>query len=119
MNPDDTINADGIKRAFRKAISYAFDYDTYEYVAMNNRVVRSGGFLGKSNVYYNNSIPLPYRDLIIARQALLDDPFWGPLCADRNLSLINTTAEWRAVANTNPIYNMEYNWDQAHLEAKV
>jgi hypothetical protein len=117
MNADGTINVDGTNRAFRKALSYAFDYDTFIHVGMNDRVVRSGGFLAKTHEFYNASIPLPYRDLTIARQALLDDPIWMVVCADRKLSLANTTTEWRYVATTNPIYNFEYNWDDAHLEA--
>ncbi|MFX0028366.1 MAG: PKD domain-containing protein [Candidatus Hermodarchaeota archaeon] len=117
LNPDWTLNAHGINRAFRKAISYAFDYDTYIHVAFNDRVVRSGGLLGKANPYYNSSIPIAYRNLTIARQALLDDPFWGPICAARGLSNANDTADWNFVADTNPIYEMEYNYDQAHLEA--
>lgn len=117
MNPDGTINAHGINRAFRKAISYAFDYDTYIHTALNDRVVRSGGFLCGTNPNYNGSIPIAYRNLTIARQALLDDLFWGAVCADRQLDISNTTTQWNHIADTNPIYNMEYSWDQAHLEA--
>ena len=117
MNADDTINAHGINRAFRKAISYAFDYDTYIHTALNDRVVRSGGFLTGTNPYYNGSIPIATHDLSIARQALLDDSFWGAVCAARQLNITNTTAEWNQIAETNPIYDMEYSYDQAHLEA--
>ncbi len=118
MNPNGTAkNMGGINRAFRKAISYAFDYDTYIHTAMNDRVVRSGGFLTGTNPYYNGSIPIATHDLTIARQALLDDPFWGAVCANRQLNITNTTAQWNYIADTNPIYNMEYSWDQAHLEA--
>ncbi|MFW9940027.1 MAG: ABC transporter substrate-binding protein [Candidatus Thorarchaeota archaeon] len=118
MNPDGTINARGINRAFRKAISYAFDYPTYIDTAFEGRVERGGGLLPKNNIYYNSSIPLAYYDLDIARQALLDDPFWGPICADRHLDLSNSTDEWDHIAATNPIYKMEYSYDDAHLETK-
>jgi hypothetical protein len=74
--------------------------------------------LPKNNVYYNSSIPLAYHDLDIARQALLDDDFWGPRCADRNLDLSNSTAEWNYIAENNPIYKMDYSYDDAHLETK-
>ncbi|MFX1278745.1 MAG: PKD domain-containing protein [Promethearchaeota archaeon] len=117
MNSDGTINVHGVNRAFRKAISYAFDYDTYIHVAFNDRVVRSGGLLGKVNPYYNSSISIATQDLTIARQTLLDDPFWGPKCAARGLDISSATSEWNAVADINPIYTMEYSWDQAHLEA--
>jgi hypothetical protein len=84
---------------------------------MNDRVVRSGGFLCGTSPYYNGSIPIAYHNLTIARQALLDDTFWGGVCADRQLDITNTTAEWNYIAATNPIYSMEYSWDQAHLQA--
>ncbi|MFX1501769.1 MAG: ABC transporter substrate-binding protein [Promethearchaeota archaeon] len=115
LEPDDTIIAHGINRAFRKALSYAFDYDTYIQVIFNNRVVRSGGILSKNHENYNPNIPLPYRNLTIARQALIDDPFWGSRVAARNLDITNTTEEWYNIANDNPIYVMEYNYDAAHL----
>jgi len=117
LNPNWTLNAHGINRAFRKAISYAFDYDTYVHTAMNDRVIRSGGVLCPANPNYNGAIPIATHDLTIARQALLDDPYWSTICAARGLTIANTTAEWNAVADTNPIYSMEYNYDQAHLEA--
>ncbi|MBY8986696.1 MAG: hypothetical protein KGD65_16605, partial [Candidatus Lokiarchaeota archaeon] len=117
LDPDYTLNAHGINRAFRKAISYAFDYDTYIHTALNDRVVRSGGFLTGTNPYYNGAIPIAYHNLTIARQALLDDTFWGAICAAKQLTITNTTAQWNHIADTDPIYNMEYSYDQAHLEA--
>ncbi|MFX1328011.1 MAG: ABC transporter substrate-binding protein [Promethearchaeota archaeon] len=119
LQPDGTIIAHGVNRAFRKAISYAFDYNTYITTISNNRIVRSGGFLPKISKYYNPSINIPDTDLIIARQALIDDvAFWGPRVAARNLGIGNTTEEWNTVAATNPIYKMEYDWDAAHIETR-
>ncbi|MFX1457260.1 MAG: ABC transporter substrate-binding protein [Promethearchaeota archaeon] len=118
LNPDWTLNAHGINRAFRKAISYAFDYDTYVHTAMNDRVIRSGGILSPANPNYNGAINLPTRDLTIARKALVDDPFWGAVCAAKQLNYTNSTDDWHAVADgPSPIYAMEYNYDQAHLES--
>ncbi|MFX1278566.1 MAG: ABC transporter substrate-binding protein [Promethearchaeota archaeon] len=117
MNPDGTMNAHGINRAFRKALSYAFDYDTWIHVAMEDRVVRSGGYLCTTNPYYNPSIPIATHNLTIARQALLDDPYWGAKCAARGLDESSSDSDWRTVAETNPIYSMEYSWDDAHLES--
>jgi len=119
VNPDGTGNMHGINRAFKKAISYAFDYETYIHTALNDRVVRSGGFLTGTNPYYNSSIPLAYHNLTIARQALLSDPFWGTVCLAKGLTVANITNDndWHQVADSSPIYNMEYSYDQAHLEA--
>ncbi|MFX1567504.1 MAG: ABC transporter substrate-binding protein [Promethearchaeota archaeon] len=104
----------GVDRAFRKALSYAFDYDTY-LALYNGRVVRSGGLVAATHEYYDPSVPLPTRDLTIARQTLLDDPVWGLVCANR--SLTSTTDDWNAVATSNPIYTFEDHYDQAHLES--
>ncbi|MFX1374780.1 MAG: ABC transporter substrate-binding protein [Promethearchaeota archaeon] len=118
LYPDGTINAHGINRALRKAISYAFDYNTFLSVGMKGRVARSGGFLGKTNYYYDESIPIATTDLTIARQALLDDPYWSSVCADRQLGISNSTTEWEQVAETNPLYRLEFHWDRAHLYAR-
>ena len=108
---DGTIHVDGINRALRKALSYAFDYDTYINNVLGGRGVRSGGFLGVENVYYNSSIPIAYRNLTIARQALIDDPFWAPKVAARGLTINNATADWINIANTNPIFEFKLLWE--------
>ncbi|MBN1803477.1 MAG: hypothetical protein JW891_18350 [Candidatus Lokiarchaeota archaeon] len=104
----------GLNRALRKAISYAYDYDYYVTYGKLDRVVRSGGLLGVSNEFYDETIPLAYQNLTIARQALLDDPYWGALCADRLLDINNDTSDWEAVAADNPLYTLQYTYDAAH-----
>ncbi|MFX1275737.1 MAG: ABC transporter substrate-binding protein [Promethearchaeota archaeon] len=112
-----SIEANGINRAFRKALSYAFDYNTYIDVTKAGRVVRSGGLLGKSNEYYDPTTPLAYFDVTKAREALLNDTFWEPICNAH--SLYDTDDDWEGVAaSVTPIYTMEYHWDQAHEDAK-
>jgi len=115
VDDDGTIHVDGINRAMRKAVSYAFDYDGFISVIQENRAVRSGGFLGTQNEYYNPSLKptLAYHNLTIARQALLDDPFWNVTLAARNLDINNVTADWRTVAETNPIFEFKFLWDLA------
>ncbi len=114
----ETVQVDGINRAMRKAVSYAFNYDLYISNVLQGRGVRSGGFLSPGNEYYNPDIPLPYRNLTIARQALLDDSYWGGICADRGLSVANLTndQDWIDVANTNPIMEFKLLWDQNTLD---
>jgi ABC-type transport system substrate-binding protein len=107
------VTVDGINRAMRKAVSYAFDYDTYITTIEAGRAVRSGGFLGINNEFYNPSIPLAYRDLTIARQALIDDPSWNAILTARGLDITNSTAQWRAVAATNPVFEFKLLWDLA------
>jgi len=112
--------AGGVNRAFRKAVSYAFNYDSYINTAKNGRVVRSGGFVGVTSPLYNSGIDIAYRDLTIARQALLDDPIWGAQCAARHLDIDNTTQEWRNVAEgSDPIYKMEHAWDDTLTDSTI
>jgi ABC-type transport system substrate-binding protein len=109
----------GVNRAFRKAVSYAFNYTSYTDVARAGRSIRSGGFVGVGHEFYNASIPIADTDLTIARQALLSDPFWGAQCAARNLGPTNTTQEWRNVAEgSNPIYELEHIWDASDVYVK-
>jgi len=104
----------GVDRAFRKALSYAFDYDTY-LALFGGRVVRSGGLVAATHEYYDPAVNLPDHDLTIARQTLLDDPVWGGICSARGLT--TTTDDWNSVASSNPIYTFELHYDQAHLES--
>ncbi|GAG13831.1 unnamed protein product, partial [marine sediment metagenome] len=117
IDADGTVHVDGINRAMRKAVSYAYNYDLHISNILGGRGVRSGGFLSLGNEYYNPDIPLAYRNLTIARQALLDDPYWGLVCADRGLSVANLTndQDWIDVANTNPILVFKLLWDQNTL----
>ena len=122
LNPDiegdGTIHVDGIDATMRKAVSYAFNYDTYINVILGGRAVRSGGFLPTTNVHYNPAIPLPYNNLTIARQALLDDPVWNATLFARGLTVANLTDDdaWLDVAVNDPIFIFKLAWDQANLD---
>ena len=104
----------GLPRALRKAFSYAFDYDTYINVGLNGRAIRSSS-LGVTNLYYNASIPIATRDLTIARNALLSDSYFGPLCDAQNLDENSTDTDWHNVANSiggkTPIWVLDFYWD--------
>ena len=114
INSDGTINVDGINRALRKALSYTFDYDKFLTDVLGGRGKRSGGFLGIENEYYNPDIPIPYRNLTIARQTLLDDPFWASKLAVRNLDLNNDTDDWISVANgPDPLFKFKLMWEDS------
>ena len=115
---DGTVNTDGIDRALRKAVSYAFNYDTYINVILGGRAIRSGGFLPTTNVNYNPTIPLAYNNLTIARQALFDDPVWNAALLARSLTVANITHDdaWLDVAVNDPIFIFNLAWDQANLD---
>ena len=116
IDDDGTVHVDGINRAMRKAVSYAFDYDTYIDNILEGRGVRSGGFLNPDNEFYNPDIPLAYHNLTIARQALIDDPFWNVTVAARGLDINSPDADWVSVANSNPIFEFKLLWDSASVD---
>ena len=57
----------------RKAISYSFNYPAYILIEREGKAVRAGGAVPTNLMYYNASIPLPYYDLAIARQIMIDE----------------------------------------------
>jgi ABC-type transport system substrate-binding protein len=99
----------GVNRTVRRAISYAFDVDNYVDVSYAN----VGGIkcttpLSQESIYYDPSVPVPYYDLTKARQILLDDPYYAAQLAARNLGVGNSSAEWQAVAMSNPIRTYQF-----------
>ncbi|MFX1345237.1 MAG: ABC transporter substrate-binding protein [Promethearchaeota archaeon] len=132
--------ANGIPRPMRKALSYAFDYDTLIHTDLNDKVVRGGGMTGADNVFYNASVPIAYYNLSYAREILLNsesDPYsmtdarW-PANADahnwtKQLALRGLTDPtdspannlvWQNIAETNPIFTIEFFWDDHHQDLK-
>ncbi|MFW9894566.1 MAG: ABC transporter substrate-binding protein [Candidatus Thorarchaeota archaeon] len=138
--PHEQGGSNGIPRAVRKALSYAFDYDTFINTDLNNRLVRVGSMLGVDSYYYNSSILVPFYNLTFARQVLLNtesdsysltDPVWPELADNHNFSkqLANrgltdptdnsfNNALWQTVASTNPIFEIEFFWDDFHQDLK-
>ncbi|MFX1324459.1 MAG: ABC transporter substrate-binding protein [Promethearchaeota archaeon] len=119
----------GIPRALRKAISFAFEYDTYISSTLDQRAERAGGMLGLENLYFNSSVPLARYNLTKAREILLkteDDPYtynytqeyynFSKLCSTRGLSFNSTDIEWQNVADTNPLLILDFYWDDTHDE---
>ncbi|MHA2471871.1 MAG: ABC transporter substrate-binding protein [Promethearchaeota archaeon] len=104
---------DGVNRTVRRALSYSFDYETYFNVAQEGWGNLSQSCLGIESQYYNPSVAEPYYDVSKAREILLSDPYYAGLATNRSLSLSNSTAEWNAVALSNPIdtHNMIHNTD--------
>ena len=107
----------GMPRALRKAVSYCFDYDTYINVGLDGRAVR-GSSIGVNNIYYNPDIPIAYYNVTIAREALLNDPYFAPLCVANGLDENSTDIEWQNVANgvggKTPLWVLDFYWDQEY-----
>jgi ABC-type transport system substrate-binding protein len=98
-----TALPDGINRTIRRALSYSFDYETYFNIVEEGRGNLSQSCLGIESIFYDPSVPEPYYDVTKAREFLLNDLYYGPLCTARGLSISNVTAEWNAVAGSDPI----------------
>jgi len=71
-------------------------------------------YLGNDNLYANPSIPMPYLDLTIARQAILDQ--YPAECFARGLESNSTDQAWIDVANSNPIYTVDFYWDTTSVQ---
>ena len=134
--------AGGVPRAMRKALSFAFNYDLMIGTVLNDRAERAGGIVGTPNLYYNASVPIATYNKTYAREILLTteadisgevytamgagNGYWpdpdlynfSKMCADRGLTASSTDAEWRNIADTNPIYTLNFYWDSAHEDVK-
>lgn len=111
-DPMGNVGLGGIPRLFRKAISYAFDYDGFIQTAYNGRAFRANSFLGANSTYANESIPMPYLNLTIAREAMLAQ--FPNETAANGLYSNNTDddALWQSVATgSTPIWKLNFYWD--------
>ncbi len=128
---DKTAPSGGIPRAMRKAMSYAFDYDKMIDIVLEGRAVRSGNIVGIGNIYYNESVPMAEYDVKYAREILLtteEDNYtltptafnynFSQRCADRGLTSSSTDAEWQNIAESNPIFVLDFYWDDTSEDLK-
>lgn len=121
---------DGLPRDLRKAMSFAFEYDTYINTVLDGRGVRSGGLVGVENVYYNSSLDIAYYNVTYAREVLLNSvpdiipavPFvtggsgtytnFSQLCIDAGLDENSTDLDWATVAGgSSPLWELNLYYD--------
>jgi len=102
INVTETPITQGMNRTIRRALSYAFDYLNLE-TAMGGWGQVSQHIFGPQSQFYNLAIPAPYYNVTKAREILLNDPYYGPLCTSRGLTLSSTDAQWNAIAASNPL----------------
>ena len=140
------FSADGIPRALRQSMGYAFNYDLMIHTVLNDRAIRGGGALAVPNLYYNATLDDPeylaYYNVTKAREILLTteadtsgevytgmgaaNGYWpdpdlynfSKMCADRGLTAGSSDNEWQLVADTNPIFTVNFYWDSAHEDVK-
>jgi ABC-type transport system substrate-binding protein len=112
--PPGTELPGGLNKTVRRAVSYAYDYTGF--VAAVYPDTSAGGIhcwspWGMSSPFTQEgaiSHPGPDPDLTTARQILLNNSYYAGQLAARRLSLTNTTAEWNAIAASNPIRTYKY-----------
>jgi ABC-type transport system substrate-binding protein len=72
------LNVNNIPWAVRKAMQFAFNYEYLATVFYDNNVLEHHSPVPDGMIGYNPDLPgLPYYDLTVARQYLLDDPTIG------------------------------------------
>ena len=107
--PSGTQYPDGLNKTVRQALSYAYNYNGFlsaTYPATGGGGIYCWSPFGMSSPYTDEggvSHPGPDPDITAARTILLSDAYYNGLAAARGLSLASTTAEWVAVARSNPI----------------
>ena len=97
------LNVDNIDWAVRKAIQYAYNYEYHVDDVLAGRGAEIHTPIPNGMIGHNPDLPgLPYYNLTIARQYLLDDPVYGPLVLARVANL-SSDDDWKACAADNPL----------------
>ncbi|MHA1671271.1 MAG: ABC transporter substrate-binding protein [Promethearchaeota archaeon] len=90
---------DNTDKTLRTAIGYAFNYSKYIAIAQDGRAVVSDSPFGTNSHWKTPSIVGPSYDLSIARQTLLNDPFYGSLLANQSITASSSTQDWNDFAD--------------------
>jgi len=97
------LNVNNIDWAVRKAMQYAFNYEYLATVFYDNNLVEHHSPVPDGMEGYNPDLPgLPYYNITLARQYLIDDPVYGPLVTAR-VTNISDDDDWKDVAANNPL----------------
>jgi ABC-type transport system substrate-binding protein len=95
------LNVNNIAWSVRKAMQYAFNYEYLATVFYDNNLLEHHSPVPDGMIGYNPDLPgLPYYDLTIAREYLMDDAVIGPdldtaIAAGFNIS---SDDDWKALA---------------------
>ncbi|MDX1798240.1 MAG: ABC transporter substrate-binding protein [Candidatus Lokiarchaeia archaeon] len=106
-----TFNYHLIPLTMRKAISYCLNYSYIIDVVYDRVAVRWPTFIPMGIAFANYTLNYPTFDRAAARDLLLNDAYYGPLCAARNLTASSTDQDWLDVAASNPLEAYNYTWN--------
>jgi len=107
-----TFNYLHLDKAMRHAVSYALNYSYVVNVIYDGDAVRWPTYIPNGIPYANYSLDAATFDRPVARNKLLTDPTWGPICAAAGLTGASSDAAWIAVATGgSPIAHYNYTWN--------
>ena len=107
-----TFNYLHLDKAMRHAVSYSFDYSYVIDVIYQGDAVRWPTYIPNGIPYANYSLDAATFDRTVARNKLLTDSVWGPICTAAGLSASSTDAAWIAVATGgSPLAHYNYTWN--------
>ena len=106
-----TFNVQHVDVAMREAIANAFNYSYAVDVIYNGDAVRWPTYIPLGIPYANYSLDYPLFDRAAARDILLNDAYWGPICSGLGLTAGSSDAAWIAVAGSTPLASYNYTWN--------
>ena len=106
-----TFNYPRIPVNMRKAIAYAMNYSYIIDVVFERSALRFPTYIPLGIAYANYSLDYPTFDRTYARNLLLTDATYAPICAVRGLTGASTDQDWLDVASSNPIESYNYTWN--------
>ncbi|MFX0010953.1 MAG: ABC transporter substrate-binding protein [Candidatus Hermodarchaeota archaeon] len=114
-----TFNVDHLDVAMRKAVAYSFNYTYAVDVIYLGLAERWPTYIPMGLQYANYSLNYPTFDRAAARNILLTDPVWGPICTGKGLSGASTDADWITVATSSPIASYNYSWNLGNTKRQA
>jgi len=101
-----------MSQAMRMALSWCFNYTYMIDVILEGEAVRWPTYIPYGLHYANYSLNYPTHDIARARNYLLNDPYYGPICAAEGLTAGSPDSAWINVANgPNPIATWNISWN--------
>jgi ABC-type transport system substrate-binding protein len=107
-----TFNVLKIPLIMRKAASYALNYSYIIDVVYDRVALRWPTYIPNGIPHANYSLNAPIFNRTYARELLLNDAVYGPICAGLGLTAASTDADWTTVADgPTPIESYNYSWN--------
>ena len=107
-----TFNYPRIPLAMRKATAYALNYSYIVDVVYDRVALRWPTYIPNGIPHANYTLDAPTFDRAAARDILLTDSYYGPLCTAAGLTASSTDGDWTTVADGgSPLEHYNYSWN--------